>query len=357
MSYKQPAFKAAAVRTPARQSYPFRFDADLKSITRILSFRRAPGTASFAAFCALVLDPVFGAPDQFGNYTLAVGSPLHAFVAHSDTVERKTGMVSLHVDVDQIIGVAKSDTTSACLGADCGAGIWIILEMIRAQRPGLYIICAEEETGCNGAAALAAQRPDLFAGIQSAIEFDRHDKNGKQVITDMVAGPVCSDDYADTLCALLGQGYKPSSDGLLTDVMEFMDILPNVTNISVGYQGHHTPGETLDFKALRALRDVMITADFSALPTTPKPAKPAATRFIPSDYEWAFPYKSSQPRGPKGWPDHDGWADQATWQTQQAEDRLDEMVDLILEHPYAIADLLAELGLDAFDIHDHLNRR
>jgi hypothetical protein len=347
-------FKGPTVRLPARQAYPFKHDADLKSITRILSARRAPNTASFDTFVQTVIEPVFGAPDQFGNYALRIGDAKHAFVAHSDTVEHKNGRVSLHVDANQIISVAKHDTTSACLGADCGAGIWLILEMIKADRPGLYLICAEEESGCHGASALATHRADLFEGIESAIEFDRHDKAGNEVITCMVAGPTASDDYAQALCALLGLGYTPSEDGLLTDVMEFMDLLPNVTNITVGYQGHHSAAETLDFAALRKLRDVLITVDFSLLPSTPKPPKPVYTSFMADlDYNWAMtPSRGRRvSKATPGWPDHD------TWAQNRENDLIDEMTDMIAAHPFQAATLLRDLGVDIFELIDHIDKR
>jgi hypothetical protein len=40
---------------------------------------------------------------------------------------------------------------SNCLGADCTTGVWLILEMIKANVPGVYVIHSDEEVGGKGA--------------------------------------------------------------------------------------------------------------------------------------------------------------------------------------------------------------
>ena len=324
-----------ALRKPASRAYAKPFDADLRGIADILRYRRAPGTKSFNQFVARVLAPVFGPADQDGNFILQIGkAPKTCWMAHSDTVERLDGKVALHIDANLVIGVSPSDKTSSCLGADCGAGIWLILEMIKAKKPGLYVICAEEETGCHGARDLAAYSPDLFKGITSVISLDRHDKDGAQVITEMVCGPTCSDTYANALCDLL-PGYLPSKDGILTDSMEFIDLVPNVTNISVCYQGHHTPAETLDFAALKRLRDTLVTTRFDKLPTTPRPQKAKGYGRVLGDYSWM--------RDNSDMPD--------VRDPMRGENRICKMIE---DRPYAVAAFITDMGLSADDLDDWL---
>lgn len=245
---------------------------DLGGIVEILQYRRASGTCSHRQFLSTVLEPVFGPPDAHGNFILSVGEdPGIAFMAHHDTVEDVAGRVGLQVGEDLIIRLSPQDTTSRCLGADDGAGIWLILEMIRNRRAGLYIIFADEEIGCLGSSALARTCPDLFDGIATAISLDRHAADGNQVITQMSGGKTASSHFAAALCETLGLGYVPSDKGGSTDSKKFLGVgnVRNASNISVAYRRHHTRQEALDFAALRQLRDRLVNADFSHLSAIP----------------------------------------------------------------------------------------
>lgn len=248
---------------------------DMAGIGAIMSPRRAHGTLSHQRFCRDVLEPVFGAPDVYGNYCLRVGrTPTTAFMAHHDTVEFRGGMNALHMDNNGVLRLhPKKDRKAACLGADCGAGIWLILEMIRHAVPGVYCIFSEEEVGCIGSRAFAdsAYGQDLLAGVTKAVSFDRHNKKGPQVITHMSVGRTCSDAFAGDLCLRLGMDFRPDPGGSITDSMVFVDTIAEVTNISVGYTGHHTAKEALDTRFLRALRDRLITVDWDSLPVDNSP--------------------------------------------------------------------------------------
>lgn len=245
-------------------------DRDLHGISRILGYRRAPGTPSHRDFLREVLEPVFGQPDAHGNYCLRLGDrPDIAFMAHHDTVETRSGNVALQVDQNRVIRIAPQDDESACLGADDGAGIWLILEMIRANRPGLYVIFADEETGRHGSRAMARGLPDQFRGITAAISLDRKAEHGNEVITHMAGRKTASQSFALALCARLGMGYHPSPYGGMTDSEGFVGVgtIRNVTNLSVGYHRAHGRKESLDFAQLQRLRDRLITEDLSGLPS------------------------------------------------------------------------------------------
>ena len=61
------------------------------------------------------LEPVFGKPDEHGNYTLVLGDrPNVCFTAHTDTVHKQEGIQTLKIEDDVVTSV-----TGSCLGADC----------------------------------------------------------------------------------------------------------------------------------------------------------------------------------------------------------------------------------------------
>jgi hypothetical protein len=323
---------------------------DIALISDILKYRRAPGTKSFRQFATAMIEPVFGKPDASGNYILTVGTkaPHTAFVAHSDTVETQSGRVVFTVDTKTgIIGLSPKDKDSRCLGADDGAGIFLLLEMIRNQVPGLYLICAKEEVGCVGARDLAARSSVIFKGITAAIEFDRHDLNGNEVITHMCVGQTAGNLWSETLADALGMGFKPSDDGLITDTAEFVGLVANCTNITVGYRGHHTRRETLDLFALRALRDRLVALDWDALSAFAVPFVP--TRRV------SYPMFSNN-WGKKNAALHDVYDD---WcypygSRKDQHDPLDDLEDQIAENPRAVAELLFDMGYDSADISDYI---
>jgi hypothetical protein len=67
-------------------------------------------------------------------------------------------------------------------------------------------------------------------------------------------------------------GHILDDSGIYTDTAEFFAIVPNCTNLSVGYDKEHSKNETLDKAYIEALRDSLIAADWSALDHTPPKA-------------------------------------------------------------------------------------
>src|SRR3546814_16306749 len=76
------------------------------------------------------------------------------------------------------------------LGADDGAGLWIMLGMIAAACPGLYLFHRGEEQGCLGSRWIERHTPELLANIDAAIAFDRAGLG--DVITHQSYGRTCS---------------------------------------------------------------------------------------------------------------------------------------------------------------------
>jgi hypothetical protein len=141
--------------------------------------------------------------------------------------------------------------------------------MILAGTPGLYIFHRGEERGGIGSRALVRDRPALVDGIQQAIAFDR--RGTTSIITWQSRGLSCSDTYARALADQLNAidptfAFEPDDTGVYTDTAEYTGLIPECTNISVGYEGAHSPRETLDVDFVLALRDAVIRLDPSLLP-------------------------------------------------------------------------------------------
>jgi hypothetical protein len=82
-------------------------------------------------------------------------------------------------------------------------------------------------------------------------------------------------------------GHVLDDTGIYTDTAEFFHLVPNCTNISVGYQNEHTKKETLNKMYIEALRDSLIAADWTQLdftPPKPDPVVPALTKYADTDY-------------------------------------------------------------------------
>ena len=117
----------------------------MHSYIEMLRYMRPDGHDCTKAFAERFLQPIFGDPDDYGNYTLIIGDkPNISFMSHYDTVHSDGGFQTVSVDGD----IVTSDAD--CLGADCTTGIYIMLNMIEARVPGVYVVHAAEEIGCLG---------------------------------------------------------------------------------------------------------------------------------------------------------------------------------------------------------------
>jgi hypothetical protein len=80
--------------------------------------------------------------------------------------------------------------------------------------------------------------------------------------------------FGEALCdALNERGMLMMTDdaGVYTDTAEFMEIIPECTNISAGYNREHSTFETLDVEYLQLLLDAMITVEWDTLPVERDP--------------------------------------------------------------------------------------
>lgn len=193
------------------------------------------------------------------------------FVAHVDTVHR-TGGPNVF---DSSTPVWKA-LAGQPLGADDGAGVAMLSALIRHGKPAYYIFTRGEECGGVGSTYLAAEMADILEQFDRAIAFDR--KDVFSVITRQgFVGRCCSDAFGEALCdALNAEGMLMMTDdtGVYTDTAEFVEIIPECTNISAGYYKEHTPNESLDTEYLKLLLAAALALDWDALPTERDPNAP-----------------------------------------------------------------------------------
>mgnify|MGYP003625562637 CR=1 FL=1 len=203
----------------------------------MLSYMRPEGSVAQRKFCNRFLLPVFGRPDPMGNYILKIGNPTVAFMSHHDTED--------------------------CLGADCTTGVYIMLRMIEAGVEGLYIVHTAEEVGCRGSGYIVQNTPEVVYGIQSAISFDRYGYDS--IITHQSGRRTCSNKFADSLADILNLNYSQDEYGSYTDSNEYRTLIPECTNLSVGYFKQHTSKESQDLRFMEVVADACIEADWEAL--------------------------------------------------------------------------------------------
>lgn len=207
--------------------------------------------------------------DQYGNYYYEVGEDYRTiFASHIDTVSKEYVKVTHLLDDDNIIRTDGKTT----LGADDKAGMTVMLWMIKNNVPGLYYFFIGEEVGCIGS-GLAAKYLDFKGKYDRIISFDRRGTNS--IITFQSSGRSCSDDFADDLCSELnksGMSYIKDDGGVYTDSAEFMDIIPECTNVSVGYYKEHTVNEHQDLNHLSLLSEACVLVDWENLTTKRNPS-------------------------------------------------------------------------------------
>ena len=205
--------------------------------------------------------------DVHGNFFYQVGESRTIFASHLDTVSKTHTKVN-HVFEGNMI---KTDGTTT-LGADDKAGVTTMLWMIKHNVPGLYYFFIGEEVGCIGSGNAARSVSDFKDKYDRIISFDRRDVGS--VITHQSWSRCCSDAFGDALASELnksGLSYKKDDGGVYTDSAEFVDIIPECTNISVGYYKEHTTNESQDIDHLEKLAEACLRVDWENLPTERDP--------------------------------------------------------------------------------------
>lgn len=192
------------------------------------------------------------------------------FSAHVDTVHREDGRQTIKYDRKREVYYK---TDGKPLGADDTAGCWILLEMIDARVPGSYVFHRGEECGGIGSTYIAEHHPEFLQSFDRAIAFDR--RGSTDVITHQGWGRCASNEFAEALSSAINEDgismYMPDDTGVFTDTANYVQIIPECTNVSCGYNNEHTGNETLHLPTLFALRNQCIVIDWENLPTVRDP--------------------------------------------------------------------------------------
>ncbi|WP_343211794.1 M28 family peptidase [Aquisediminimonas sediminicola] len=275
--------------------------------------------------------------DLFGSRMLRIqpdtSQPSILWSCHVDTVAAKGGPQSVCVDAHGIAALSDRKPGRS-LGADDGVGVWLMLEMIEAGIPGLYVFHRGEEKGCLGSRWIVKNTPNVLNGIEAAIAFDR--AGNRDIITHQSYGRTCSDEFALSLAIELnnqgtGLDMMPDDTGVYTDTNEYAHCIPECTNVSVGYLSNHGPNETCDLNHCARLLDAVLTMDMSELVIARDPIAQAE--------EERFDY---------------GWGRQVYSTTSKHSNDMRDLIDLVEDNPTIVATLLVSIGYSVADLEAHI---
>lgn len=321
----------------------------MKLLKQILRYKRPHGSGSECAFIHRFLDCLPGIySDVVGNRILRIGESPILWSCHTDTVHKTEGLQKVFYKKN----VLRSN--SNCLGADDGAGMWLMLKMIKKKVPGLYIFHRGEEVGGIGSHHISTHSKKLLKDIKYAIALDR--KGYTDVITHQGAR-CCSDDFAKSLAKELDMGYKPSDRGLFTDTANYTDEIGECTNLSIGYFSQHCMLESQDGKFLMKLLEALIKINPDNLVENRVPGEYEAKVF--QSYTNYGGYhndnffsrkgakKSTYQESPS-YNDTEGW--NLYYDNDVEDDETTQLAKMMDLYPQAVARLLIDNGITPEDI-------
>jgi len=236
----------------------------VRDLLNILSWQRGAGTKSEASFVYQHIATIPGIKvDEYGNYHLQIGDdPVILWSSHTDTVTKNEGRQNVKWIAKDMLGL-HNGKPGQCLGADDGAGLWLMMELIAAGKEGYYVFHRDEEIGGMGSSWLSKNAHYFPPTIRAAIAMDR--AGTRDVITHQYMSRCCSNEFALSLAAQLDGDFQPDDTGVFTDTANYTDLIGECTNLSVGYEHNHGPREILDVAHLKRLRQSLIDLDVSKL--------------------------------------------------------------------------------------------
>lgn len=241
---------------------------NIQRLGEILSYKRPHGSASEAEMVEKIITSQYEhlLLGPMGNVVIVTDPDSKTlFSCHTDTVHRTEGRQTVHQD-DKGFWLKQDGEP---LGADDGAGVWLLLHMIDAGVPGTYIFHRGEERGGIGSRWLAECKADWLVKFERAVAFDR--RGSTSVITHQFGGRCCSDEFATALSEDLGMEHEPDNTGSFTDTANYTHLIAECSNVSIGYANEHTKDEQLDTAYLLKLAEVVVELYWEALPTERDP--------------------------------------------------------------------------------------
>ena len=309
----------------------------------MLTYCRPAYSKTDEAFIDKFIRPTGVVSDKVGNLVKIIGdSPTVMWSCHTDTVHKKKGFQGIDFKGQYILRKDQFEK-KACLGADDTAGVWLMLEMIRAKKEGMYIFHRAEEIGGKGSSHIEKNTPELLDGIKYAIALDR--KGTRDVITHQGMMRCCSNEFASSLVDAIGMKYKPDDTGSFTDTDNYTDLVGECTNLSVGYEHAHTSKETLDAGFLMRLRQRLVALDYSKL--TEKRKKGEEDPDYHNQWDNWY-YKDSR----FGWDTSNIIVDDG-YGTAKG----DDLDDLVYDYPDVAVKMLKDYGITTSDMRDEIYKQ
>lgn len=288
--------------------------------------------------------------DTFGNFWLLLSQadgtePTTLFSAHCDTVHKAKATGTYKLNLRDTLLTVKD---GGVLGADDGTGIWIMLNLIKAKVPGLYIFHREEEIGGNGSDFIAKNYARILDKYDRAIAFDR--KGTTDIITHQGGERCCSDAFAEAFANQLNEtpGFKFAGDdtGSFTDTKNYTKLIPECTNLAIGYYDQHTLHETQDLSFATRLVNRLIAVDWNDLPTVRDKTVVEDSWADWANYKWSG--------SAKGY-DNNTYTPAAKREISAETEDLECMCDLLLDYPAEAAQILRDLGYDSYDLENAIS--
>jgi hypothetical protein len=344
-----------------------------RDLAQMMAYRRPHGSKTERKFINRFIRPLGVKFDDMGNMYKIVGDepPTILWSSHTDSVHRAGGKQKMTLTGAGLLRLKRGDASN-CLGADNAAGVWMCIEMIKAGVPGLYVFHRQEESGCVGSQHFAETQKELLSTIQAAVAFDR--RGIGEVITWQMCGQTASNEFAQSMCDLLDLGHKPSENGIYTDTASYEGIIPECTNIAVGFYNEHSSNESLDVMYLGRLRDAVLAADFSKLVIKRKPGENGYSFRGVREYAWEdwVSGSASSSGSSRGHTYEDNFSrsygqygtaigETVTSGSGAMEDyesrRAHTSVrDLVEANPSVVADILEQIGYDAETLEDEIDK-
>lgn len=286
--------------------------------------------------------------DDYGNLYVLQGDSTTMFSCHTDTVHKRSEEAPFEVEIDTSGYMRRKG--GGVLGADCGTGWIVMLCMLRAGVPGLYVWHRDEEVGGGGSQFFAKTHTELLEPIERCIAFDRAGYDN--VITHQMGVEGCSNEFAEALALSLNVAMPPARDGLapfppfrpdpagvFTDSYNYIGVIPECTNLSVGYFDQHTQKEEQDMLFLQDLVTACCSVNWEGLPTKriPREESWGYTTSLNDDIPWWEDYGLSKPG-------------------RSVDDDLYSMIEhegiseLIRTYPDSVADFLMSIGYTIDDL-------
>lgn len=230
------------------------------------------------------------------------------YVAHYDTVDRDTGfsetryghgapthsdkvqLTRKHVSVlDGVAFINESHLLNedvACLGADDGAGLAVMLNLMASGVLGGYCFTTGEEVGGVGAESVLTHAEPFLKQYDFALEIDR--RGTKDMVYEQSVGECASKAFAQWLVDELGMGHELSNRGSYTDVATFAEVIPENVNIASGYINAHSADEQLLLPYLDQLADALRKVDWSKAKAERKAGDFNLPSYYGKDYGYGY---------------------------------------------------------------------